>query len=120
MKDKEPLTYTVGDTAFGQVLQKAAQKARAVGDKKSEGRHHPPRKAMRPMATQTQQNDVQSKSDVTPSGGPSKARAALETSKGIAIDTAALAGKTVVVAAVGTATGALTYWGLKSLGVPLP
>jgi len=117
-REKSPLTYTVGDTAFGEALRSVAEQAQKPGenrDKKSGGRHRSsPRKDQN--MSQTTQQSQQAVTDVTPAGGPSRARSALDAT----LTEAKSLGRTGAHVAVGMTTGILVYWGAKSVGIPLP
>lgn len=125
IKDKQPLTYTVGDTAFGEVLKTVqAQNPRESRDKNSGGRHRSLRKG-RPMAhqapTQSPETDTP---DVAPAGGKSKSKKFLSSSVEVG-------GELVHDGARGCAWGlgvglgggvglGLAYCGMKAVGLPIP
>lgn len=122
-KEKAPLTYTVGDTAFGEVLKTVqAQNPRESRDKNSGGRHRSPRKG-RPMGHQaptqspeTTTPDVEGKKDIAPAGGRTTGRAILETTGGIVLEGVKVAGVTAVVMGTGIGVYSLAKW----LGAPIP
>lgn len=133
IKDKQPLTFTVGDTAFGERLrdlaETQAQNPRESRDKNSGGRHRSPRKG-RPMGHQAPQSpetptpDVGGKKDIAPAGGSSKSKKFLSSSVEVG-------GELVHDGARGMAWGlgvglgggvglGLAYCGMRAVGLPIP
>ncbi len=126
-KEKQPLTYTVGDTAFGEALRSVAEQAQKPGenrDKKNGERHRFSSRKEKNMSTPDKHPSPDTnggeKKDIAPAGGPSKTREVLGTvgkgARDLAYD-----GARGTAFGIGGALGvAGVYLGLKWVGAPIP
>lgn len=129
-REKEPLTYTVGDTAFGEALRVVAERQQNPGenrDKNNGGRRHRPSRKDQNMSTPDKQPSPNTnggeKKDIAPAGG-SKSKKFLTSSVevgGELVHNTAKGFAWGLGAGLGGGAGLISaYCAAKALGAPIP